>query len=275
MLHAANAVSDGYKRILNIANDTDIIVLGISLFSDIGAAKLWVSFGLQTNCGTFQFVTSAVRCLPPRQKLFPHSMPWQDQITHPSFLTLEINLLTQNGARGQSSQPRFVIWWISQIHLLQMTSLSSRASSSHCIRCIVLWRMSTKCASRYSRNRLALSSIFRRRKQPWKSTIKERHTKRDMYGANPSSPSKCCIARASGVRSNLKPVGYHSVLPSLEPPEPWMWWSAADAPQGALEGVQVTIMVLCAQLYANAQNTAMGAPILLLLRPQTNNIAVM
>ena len=43
--HAANAVSHGYKaikRILTIANDTDIIVLGISLFSYIGADKLWV-----------------------------------------------------------------------------------------------------------------------------------------------------------------------------------------------------------------------------------------
>ena len=30
-----------------------------------------------------------------------------------------------------------------------------------------------------------------------------------MYGANPSSPSKCCLARASGVWSNLKPARYH------------------------------------------------------------------
>ena len=43
----------------------------------------------------------------------------------------------------------------------------------------------------------------------------------------------------------------------------------------ALEGVSVTRRVLCAQLYANAQDTAMGAPILLLRRPQTNTIAVM
>ena len=41
--HAANAVSHGYKRILTIAKYTDIIVLGISLFSYIGADKLWVS----------------------------------------------------------------------------------------------------------------------------------------------------------------------------------------------------------------------------------------
>ena len=46
ILHAANAVSHGYKRILIIAKGTDILVLGISFFSDIGAAKPWVSFGI-------------------------------------------------------------------------------------------------------------------------------------------------------------------------------------------------------------------------------------
>ena len=42
MLHAANALSHGYKRILIIANDIDIIILGILFFGDIGADKLWV-----------------------------------------------------------------------------------------------------------------------------------------------------------------------------------------------------------------------------------------
>ena len=42
MMHAANAVSHGYKRRLIIANDIDVIVLRISFFGDIGADKLWV-----------------------------------------------------------------------------------------------------------------------------------------------------------------------------------------------------------------------------------------
>ena len=46
MLHTANAVSHGYKRILIIAKDTGIIVQGISFFSDIGADKMWVPFGI-------------------------------------------------------------------------------------------------------------------------------------------------------------------------------------------------------------------------------------
>ena len=49
MLHAANAVSHGYKRILINAYDTDIIVMGISFFSDIGADKRWISFGIIGN----------------------------------------------------------------------------------------------------------------------------------------------------------------------------------------------------------------------------------
>ena len=44
-----------------------------------------------------------------------------------------------------------------------------------------------------------------------------------------------------------------------------------DAPQG----VPVTIRVLCAQLDADAQDTAMGAPFLPLRRLQTDTIAVM
>ena len=46
MLHAANAVSQGCKRILMIDNDTDIIVLAVHLFAEIGADKLWVTFGM-------------------------------------------------------------------------------------------------------------------------------------------------------------------------------------------------------------------------------------
>ena len=91
--HAAKAVSRCYKRILSIANDTDIIILGIlSLFSYIGADKLWISLGVGNKMRNISI--HDICCLPPRQKLFTHSMPRQDQITHPSFLARERNLLT-------------------------------------------------------------------------------------------------------------------------------------------------------------------------------------
>ena len=111
MLYAANAVSHGYKRILIIAKDTDIIVglLEISFFSDIGADKLWVSFGIENKLRNISIHDICSTMSSAKAKLFPHSMPWQDQITHPSFLARGRNLLTQNEARGQSSQPRFVI----------------------------------------------------------------------------------------------------------------------------------------------------------------------
>ena len=37
MLYAANAASQGHRRILILANDTDVIVLGIAFFAEIGA----------------------------------------------------------------------------------------------------------------------------------------------------------------------------------------------------------------------------------------------
>ena len=46
MLHAANAVSYGYKCILIIANGTVIIGMGISFFSDIGVGKPLLLFGI-------------------------------------------------------------------------------------------------------------------------------------------------------------------------------------------------------------------------------------
>ncbi len=45
MLHAANASPQGYERILIVANDTNIVVLGISFFTEIGAEKVWICFG--------------------------------------------------------------------------------------------------------------------------------------------------------------------------------------------------------------------------------------
>ena len=46
MLHAANAVLRGYRRILNIAKGTDVIVRGTSFFNNSGADKPCVSFGI-------------------------------------------------------------------------------------------------------------------------------------------------------------------------------------------------------------------------------------
>ena len=62
MLHAMDAVLLGFKRILIIANDIDIIVLGISFFGDklLALTNCGFNLELETNCGTFQFMTSAV-----------------------------------------------------------------------------------------------------------------------------------------------------------------------------------------------------------------------
>ena len=89
-----------------------------------------------------------------------------------------------------------------------MASLSSRASASASVSCTLT------DVNKAGQQIFAPSSRTFEYLPTAKATlgehIKERHTKRDMYGANPSSPSKCCLARAYGVGSNLKPAGYHS-----------------------------------------------------------------
>ena len=73
MLRAANAVSHGYKSILTIANDTDIIVRGMSFFRDIGTAKLWISFGIANKLRNIPI--HDICSTMPWQKLFPHYLP--------------------------------------------------------------------------------------------------------------------------------------------------------------------------------------------------------
>ena len=107
--HAANAVSHGYKRILSILNDTDIIVLGMSLFSYIGAHKLLISLGVGNKFRNISIHDICSTMSSAKAKALPafHALTGSDNT---SFLSgSEGNLLTQNGARGQSSQPRFVI----------------------------------------------------------------------------------------------------------------------------------------------------------------------
>ena len=57
------------------ANDTDIIVLGISFFSDIGADKLWVSFGIANKLRNSPIHDICSTMSPAKTKALPHSMP--------------------------------------------------------------------------------------------------------------------------------------------------------------------------------------------------------
>ena len=52
MLRAANAVSHGYNRILIIASDIDILVLGISLLDDIWIGNKLRNISIHDICST-------------------------------------------------------------------------------------------------------------------------------------------------------------------------------------------------------------------------------
>ena len=80
MLHAANATSQGYKNILIIANDTDVIVLAISFFSEIGAEKLWVSFGMGKKLRYISIHNICSVTSPVKAYALPafHALTWCD-----------------------------------------------------------------------------------------------------------------------------------------------------------------------------------------------------
>ena len=80
VFHAANVESHGYKRILIIANETDIIVLGIAFFSDIDADKLWVSFGIANKLRNIQIHDICSKMSSAKAKALPafHALTGSD-----------------------------------------------------------------------------------------------------------------------------------------------------------------------------------------------------
>ena len=106
-LHAANAASQGYKNILIIANDTDVIVLAISFFSEIGAEKLWVSFGMGKKLRYISIHNICRIMSPAKAYALPafHALTGCDNISF--FLALEKNLHISSGPRDQTLQPHY------------------------------------------------------------------------------------------------------------------------------------------------------------------------
>ncbi len=107
MLHAANAVTQGYKRILIIANDTDVVVLGISLFTEIGAEKLWVSFGMGKKLRYISIHDICSTMSPAKAHALPafHAMTGSDNTSF--FSGTGKKSADGSGEHDQSSQPRY------------------------------------------------------------------------------------------------------------------------------------------------------------------------
>ena len=135
MFHAANAVSHGYNRILIIAKYI-IIILGISFFSDIGAYKMWVSFGFGNKLRNISIhdICSRLPMSSAKAKALPAC----------NALTGSDNTSFFSGTRKKSTYAK----WSTRPELTNLLchlmdkpetpssdeSLSSRALSFHCIR---------------------------------------------------------------------------------------------------------------------------------------------
>ena len=104
ILHAANAASQGYKCILIIANDTDVVVQAISFFNKIGAEKLWVTFGKgkKIRYTSIHDICSAMS--PAKTRALPgfHTLTGCDHTSF--FLEQERNRHISSGPQDQNSQ---------------------------------------------------------------------------------------------------------------------------------------------------------------------------
>ena len=48
-LHAKDAVDKGFAKVVIKATYTDMVVIGTSLFNEIGAEEIWIEFGTSEN----------------------------------------------------------------------------------------------------------------------------------------------------------------------------------------------------------------------------------
>ena len=48
-VHEADAVQKGFQKVMVHTVDTDVVVLGIAMFNQIGADELWLAFGTRSN----------------------------------------------------------------------------------------------------------------------------------------------------------------------------------------------------------------------------------
>ena len=49
LLHAADAVQKGYRKLCLRTLDTDVVVLAIAMFHQINPDELWLAFGTASN----------------------------------------------------------------------------------------------------------------------------------------------------------------------------------------------------------------------------------
>ena len=156
---------------------------------------------LETNCGTFKFITSAVG-------------PTMSEKALPAFHALDDNTSFFSGSGKKSACAK----WSTRpeltatlYHLMDKPETPS-SDDIAVIESFVISLYSVSCiltdVNQTQQQIFAQSSRTFQYLQPTKAALVE-HVERTTHQA-----------RASRVGSNLKQAGYHSGLPSLEPPKP-------------------------------------------------------
>ena len=49
LLHMADAVQKGFRKVCVLTVDTDVVVLAIAMFDQISPEELWIAFGTGSN----------------------------------------------------------------------------------------------------------------------------------------------------------------------------------------------------------------------------------
>ena len=275
MWHAANVVSHGYKRVLIIANDTDIIVLGISFSSDIGADKLWVSFGIANKLRTIPIHYICSTMSSAKAKALPafHTLTGSDNT---SFFS------------GTGQKSAYAKWstrlelTTTLCHLVDKPEAPS-SDDIAVIESFVISLYSVSCTlmdvNQACQQIFAQSSRTFEYLPPTKASLVEhitRMTHQAGYVWGQSITAKQVLPSPSlwgWVESETSWVPFWTaLLQAAKAIHVLICWGCNTRCIGRYSCYKKGLV--CTALGIHAQDTAMGAPILLLSRPQTNNIAV-
>ena len=214
MVHALDATSRGHRRIRIRSNDTDVVVLAISVASIVQADEVWVTYGSEKNVQNIP--THAVATSLGRDKAS----------TLPMFHALT-GCDTVSFFNGRGKRTAWDVWGVfpKPTPVLRVLKASSKEITDDCMavleRFVVLLYDRTSSLVKVNEVRQELFSKRSRNldsiplPEPHLSSMsKERFSKGGKCGAKPFFVSQCFQVHQTGDGSNKTNYGYRTGQPS-------------------------------------------------------------
>ena len=114
-LHLNHAVQNGHKNLLVKTVDTDIIIVAIARFKEIGCEKLYIEYGKADNLKIYA-IHEIVKDLKEDVDALPFFMHLQDVIQYPSLMVLvkrqhgKFGKLCQKLQKSSNSVGKWIVW---------------------------------------------------------------------------------------------------------------------------------------------------------------------